>query len=445
VTGERVVVVGAGPAGIRAAEVLSAPGVAVTLVDDRPAPGGRHYPQPPVGTATDYRALYGLAAGRARRLHATASALAARVDYRAETKALGVEGKLLHVSTVGVGETLPFEALILAPGADDLLLPFPGATRPGVVTLGAAQAALRRGQGAAGRRTVFLGSGPRLYDVAYQYLRAGAEVAAVLETADPALARRQLPGLLSGGLAFARQLFVLSRLKAAKVPMLAGVRPVAVVGGDTIEGLRCRDGEGTEFQVTGDALAVGFGPAPDTRLAAQVGCVMLYDLPSRQWLPSIDADGLTSVPGIYVAGDGRQEVGADAAEASGALAAFAVLIELGYPVTVGMHRFWQTRAGYGSAYRRALRAAFPPPVDLAVASADDTVVCGCQGITAGALRRVGMERGAAGAGEAKSGCGIGAGPCRGLYCVVAADEILAEALGLAPEAVGHAAPVALPP
>ena len=147
----------------------------------------------------------------------------------------------------------------------------------------------------------------------------------------------------------------------------------------------------------------------------------------------MDEDGLTSVRNLYIAGDGRRIGGADAAEAAGALAAFAALIELRYPVTMGTHKFWQTRAGYGRTFRRALQAAFPPPVDIAAEAPDEAVVCACEGVTAGTLREAAGRLGT----EAKAECGIGGGRCQGCYCAVAADEILAAALDIQPQAVGR--------
>lgn len=434
-SGERVVVVGAGPAGIRAAEVLAAAGVVATLIDENSVPGGAMYRPPDAGTDLATGALYGFEAGRARRLQATAAALSGRIDYRPATTAWNVVGKVLDARHKGVDERIPFAALILATGAVDLMLPFPGWDRPGVSTLGGALAALGR-PGAAGLpRTVFLGTGPLLYLAAYRYLRAGAAVAAVLDTADPAGARRQLAGLLSGGLDFAKGLLVLSRLRAAKLPMLAGVRPVAVIGAERIEALRCRDAAGVEFQAPAEAVAIGFGRRSDCRLADRAGCAFAYDASLQQWLPVADADGLTSVPGIYVAGDGRREAGANAAEAAGALAAFAVLVELGYPITLGTLKFWQTRAGYGTNFHRALAAAFPPPMALAAEADDSTVVCRCEGTTAGALRRAARSHGIGGVAEARTVCRIGAGACQGRDCVFAADAVLAAALGVAAAAL----------
>jgi NADPH-dependent 2,4-dienoyl-CoA reductase/sulfur reductase-like enzyme len=366
VTEGPVVVVGAGPAGLRCAEVLSGPGVRVTLVDRHPTPGGVFYRPPTPESGLDARTIHGLEAGRAARLLATAETLTARVELLLSTEALAVEDGTLAIRRPdGTEARLPFAKLVLAPGAADLRLPFPGAELAGVHGLQAGVAALIDNGRPVGRRTVFLGTGPLLYLAACCHLRAGAEVAAVLDIADPGLARRHLAGLATGGLAFVKGLLCLRRLRAARVPTLGGVRPLSVVGAGRTEGLRCRDSQGREFQVAADAVAVGFGLVPDVGLAEAAGIAMAPDaLRVGCRLPALDGDGLTSLADVYVCGDGARVAGAEVAEAAGALTAFAVLIELGHPVTVGMHRFWQTRAGYGAAFRRALAASFPLPRDL---------------------------------------------------------------------------------
>ena len=91
----------------------------------------------------------------------------------------------------GVAEELPFDALILATGATDRLLPIRGWTQPGCYSLGVAQIALKAQACAIGRKPVFLGTGPLLYLVAYQYAKAGVSPAAVLDTS--AFAARAIP------------------------------------------------------------------------------------------------------------------------------------------------------------------------------------------------------------------------------------------------------------
>jgi len=189
----RVIVVGAGPAGTRAAELLVAAGLRPLVVDEAADNGGQIYRRQPAGFRRPATALYGTESGRATALHAAFDALRERIEHWPESLAWNLRDGVLHVLRGERSHALPFDALILATGATDRLIPLPGWTLPGVFTLGGAQIALKAQACAIGRRMAFLGSGPLLYLVAAQYAKAGAEVAAVLDTA-PASARwRALP------------------------------------------------------------------------------------------------------------------------------------------------------------------------------------------------------------------------------------------------------------
>ena len=252
---DRVVVVGAGPAGIRATEVLAHAKLQPILIDEAPAAGGRIYQQPPDGFRRGYRDLYGFEARKAWRLHETLNDIRENIDYRPNTLAWNVRDAVLDVTCNGVHDRIPFDALILALGAVDLALPFPGWTKPGVFTVGGAQVALQHQGCAIGRRTVFIGTGPLLYLVAFQYVRAGAEVAAVLDTSPSVLRWQQALGLLSGGMTFAKGVSYVAWLKWRGIPVLDAVRPISVEGDDCVEALFCRGANGQEFRVPADAVA----------------------------------------------------------------------------------------------------------------------------------------------------------------------------------------------
>jgi NADPH-dependent 2,4-dienoyl-CoA reductase/sulfur reductase-like enzyme len=177
----RVVVVGAGPAGMRACAALVAAGLTPILIDEAARPGGRIYQQPPQGAARPGRELYGFEAAKAARIHALEAQLAGRIDHRRETLVWNCFEDALDLLGPSGPSRQPFDALILATGATDLALPFPGWTLPGVYALGGAQIALKTQGCGIGRRVVFLGAGPLLPLVAWQYVQAGADVVAVLD------------------------------------------------------------------------------------------------------------------------------------------------------------------------------------------------------------------------------------------------------------------------
>ena len=133
-----VVIVGAGPAGLRAAEQLVQAGLRPVLIDEAPRIGGQIYRQPPATLQRRPADLYGFEAGKATALFERFAALLPNLDHRPDTLVWQIEDRTLHLLSGGRSQTLAFDALILATGATDRVLPFPGWTLPGVFTLGAA-------------------------------------------------------------------------------------------------------------------------------------------------------------------------------------------------------------------------------------------------------------------------------------------------------------------
>ncbi len=428
---ERVVIVGAGPAGVRAAEVLIGVGIRPVLIDIGADIGGR---ERRLGAAG--RVRFG---DRSAALRRTFAALAEKLEFRPGALATTVHDGGLLVVQGETEETIPFDALIVATGAHELLLPFPGWSRDGVVTISAALAALSRAR-PIGRRVIFLGTGPALYRVAARHATAGVQVAAVLDTGDVGAGLAALPGLATEWMVLADLLADLAALKSRRVSIQRGVRPLAVVGEGAIEALHCRDARGVEFAIPGDAVVVGFGWRADDRMSELAGADFGFEAERGGWRVEVEDTGRIEVDSVYLAGAARGHGETILAEASGTVAAFAALIDLGYPVTVGTLRFWMTRIETRNTFHRALRRAFPEPLDLPLGVPDDTLVCPCREVGAGTLRSLGAE-GVGTLEEARSRCGLGAGECGAVYCAAGAGAILASALDVGPEAVGRLAAV----
>jgi NADPH-dependent 2,4-dienoyl-CoA reductase/sulfur reductase-like enzyme len=356
----RIVVVGAGPAGIAAADMLVAAGMEVTLLDENRQPGGQGYRRPLPGLALDMASLMGTEAGKYAALHRRFEALRGRLDYRPGTLVWAVEGKTLHLSREGCATTVDYDALLLATGAMDRVAPCPGWTLPGVFTLGGAQIALKEQGCLIGRRTAFLGSSPLLALAAQQYRKLGGEVVAIADTTPFAAKLGALPGMLRAPRTLLRGLAYLGGSVLAGVPVLNGITPLAIAGHDRVEALRLRDASGRERRFACDAVALGYGLKPETQLAELAGATLAYDPDFRLWLPQADARG-RAAPGLYLAGDGLAIGGADAAEASGAVAADAILSDFGR-ATASSARV-QRRLVRSRGFQRSLARAFRWPVE----------------------------------------------------------------------------------
>lgn len=434
--GDNILIIGAGPAGTRAAEVLVRHGLTPIVVDEAPASGGQVYRRQPAGFRRSAKLRYGFEAAKAEALHACFDGLRERMDYRPDTSVWSIENNVAFTLGPGGVGRAPFGALLLCTGGVDRILPIPGWTVPGVFTLGGAQIALKAQGCAIGKRVAFLGSGPLLYLVAYQYAHAGATVAAVLDTARLSDALPVLPGLMTGGATMAKGLWYQNWLRFKGIPIRRGVHPVAVEGGDHVTGVRYRTAGGRERRIDCDAMAFGWGVKPECQLAELSGCEMRFDGVARQWLPDSDAEGRSSVESVYLAGDGAGVMGADAAEFRGELAALALLADRGMAADAGRRKYLKARLRRLMRFRTALERALPYPTGLAAALADDTIVCRCEGVTAGDIRQSqSLEPDEIN--RAKAYTRLGMGRCQGRMCSIAAAEILAHRKGVDLAKVGR--------
>ncbi|WP_338110418.1 FAD/NAD(P)-dependent oxidoreductase [Rhodovastum atsumiense] len=425
--------VGAGPAGVRAVERLVAAGHRPIWIDEAADGGGRIYQRPPVPFGRDPRKLYGFEAKPAAAVHAAFDRLAPLVDWRPETLVWHIRPEARRLATIsrGVAGEVEYDAAVLCTGAMDRVIPVPGWTRPGVTTLGGAQIALKAQGCAIGRKVAFLGTGPLLWLVAYQYAKAGAEVAAVLDTTPFATKLAAMPGLLRGTATFAKGLYYTGWLRAQGIPITEGVTPLRIDGdADGVSGLVWRDAAGREHRTDCDAVGIGWGLRPEAQLADLAGVPFRFDDLQHNWVPERDLAGRTPVAGHYLAGDGAGIGGAAVAELAGARAALALLQDAGEAVDTAeaarLDRALQGQQGF----RAALERAFPFPAGLAAALPDDTILCRCEGLTAGELRAAGSENPHGPAPEmnrAKAFTRVGMGRCQGRVCGAAAAEILAAA------------------
>lgn len=438
-SGPCIVVVGAGPAGIRAVEQLVGAGLAPIWIEESPDGGGRITQRPPPGFARGARALYGADAGRAVRLHATLDALKARCDWRPDTLVWNIRPRdgVLHTLQAGARQAEQrYDALMLCTGAMDRVVPVPGWTLPGVTTLGGAQVALKTQGVAIGARPVLMGTGPLLWLTALQYAKAGAKPALVLDTTSAVTKLRAAPGLLGNLPTMLRGIGLNLGLRLRGVPMAEGATPLAIEGEDAVAALRWRDAGGREHVTPCDAVGMGWGLKPEAQLADLAGLPFDFDAAQTNWAPRRDAAGRAPVERIYLAGDGAGIGGVEVAELAGARAALALLEDHARPVDAALVARLDARLLAEARFRIALEGAFPYPVQLAAAMPDATLLCRCEAVTAGELRAAAAAD-APEMNRAKAFSRVGMGRCQGRLCGPPAAAVLAAALGVELAAVGR--------
>lgn len=391
-----VLVVGAGPAGLAAAAAAAARGARVGLLDAQAEPGGQVWRRD-VAHARPARAGRLIAALRRH----------PGVDWLAATTLVaGAAGRVL-VETPRDARWLGYGALILATGAQELLLPFPGWTLPGVTGAGGLQALAKQGWPLAGKRVVVAGSGPLLLAAAATARRHGAQVLAIHEQADAAALRRFAGGLWRwpGKAAQAAAL----RLRLAGVPYRSGSLVLAAHGDGQLREIEWQGRAGRQ-RLACDQLAVGYGLVPDVRPARLLGCALASD--GAHARVAVDERLRTSVVGVYAAGEACGIGGRDCALAEGALAG-AAAAGAGDAELAGLQR--QRRRARGFAAH--LRAHFALAARVRALAAPDTLVCRCEDVPLAALDACADAR------EAKLATRCGMGPCQGRICGTALAEM----------------------
>ncbi|WP_210643753.1 FAD-dependent oxidoreductase [Pseudomonas sp. Tri1] len=430
-----IAIIGAGPAGIRAAQTLVAHGVYPILLDEAARGGGQIYRRQPPNFKRSPAKLYGFEAHKANAIHQALDELREQLDYRPDTLVWNAEAGLLDTLHEGRADRLEYTKVIVATGATDRILPVPGWTLPGVYSLGAAQIALKFQGCAIGERVVFAGSGPLLYLVAYQYARAGANVVAVLDSSPFSAQVRALPGLLAQPITLAKGLYYRTWLTARGITVQQGASLSRIDGERRVQSLKWRSSKGEQF-LDCDALAFAHGLRSETQLADLLGCEFTWNPLNRAWLPKRDRAGRSSVPGVYLAGDGAGIMGADAAEIAGERAALALLEDIGY--LIDPQRCTQLeqsleRIGH---FRQGLEHAFAFPEGWAAEAVDHLMLCRCEEVSVGDIRQV-VGEGHWEINRVKAHCRVGMGRCQGRMCGAAAAEIIAHESGRPVSSIGR--------
>ena len=210
-----------------------------------------------------------------------------------------------------------------------------------------------------------------------------------------------------------------------------------VQGDARVAGVVWADGAGREHTLPCDAVGFGYALRSETQLADLLDCRFEFNALNRAHLPVRDATGRSSVPGVYLAGDGAGIQGADAAEWAGERAALALLEDRQGLAPGPRSRELDAKLAGIARFRQGLETAFPFPTDWAAQAPDELVVCRCENITAGELRQQVKDTGAPELNRLKALSRVGMGRCQGRMCGVAAAEILAHTSGQPIEQVGR--------
>lgn len=376
-------IVGAGPAGLAAAYRASSAGLRVAVVDDNPNAGGQIWRgEQKKSTTREAREWF----ERIRR---------AEIEFVNGARVFQqiAPNVLLAETAQGVVE-LSYTNLILATGARERFLPFPGWTLPNVMGAGGLQALVKTGLSIENKKVVIAGSGPLLMAVGAYLCDRGANVSEIVEQASSAQLGWFGAAALKAGKA--AQMFDLKRrLKGVKYYNRTWV--VAAHGDEKLTSVTLLRG-GKHWQVKCDYLAIGYHLVPNLELAELLGCRI------ENGSVSVDQFQQTSVAQIYAAGEATGIGGLDLSLVEGEIAGLAAADR-----RAEAEKLFGARAK-GREFARILNQTFALRKELRDLPQADTLVCRCEDVSFQRLKSYETWRAA----KLQTRCGMG--PCQGRVC-----------------------------
>lgn len=437
-----IVIIGAGPAGMAAANLSGANGASTLLLDEQYGPGGQIY-RSIENQAIENKNILGPDYYKGANL--TEELRTAGISYQPGAKVWQVssessEYKEVAFSKDSVVRVVHARQIIIATGAQERPFPILGWTLPGVMNAGAAQILLKTCAVAAGD-AVFIGSGPLLYLIIRQYLLAGVPIKAVLDTTPLSNYWHAAPYLTNGLLGYKNLLKGRGWIKGIErsgVPFIKGVKGLELVGGNSVQAVKYKK-SGRWHQLETENVFLHQGVVPNINLTMSLRCAHKWCSTQLCWHVVTDEWGGTDIPGISVAGDGGSIGGAIAAEHRGAIAAIGALYRTGF---VDADKRRRQAAPHRKAlakekrFRQFLDRLFTPLKQFRVPSDNATIVCRCEEITAGSLKDI-VKMGCTNPNRLKTYSRCGMGPCQGRFCGLTVSEIISQESGLPVDEVGY--------
>ncbi|HEY3458083.1 MAG TPA: FAD-dependent oxidoreductase [Bryobacteraceae bacterium] len=375
-----VLVIGAGPAGMAAAMRAQESGARVAMVDDNWSAGGQIW--------------------RGVQNSHTRTPAGIRMFWGTQVVARGTAERTLLLEDSEKAFELAFDKLILATGAREIYLPFPGWTLPGVMGAGGLQALVKSGLGIQGKTVVIAGSGPLLLAVAAYLRKAGARVKLIAEQATT-------KAVSSFAFHMVRYPMKVTQATALKlslhgVPYLRGCWVEAAEGEGRVQRVRLRQGR-KSWTEDCDYAGIGYGLYPNTELAALLGCRLRTNaIEVNEWQR-------TSVDGVFAAGECTGIGGVDLSLIEGEIAGYAACGD-----TARASRLFGARSR-AKRFAGALDRTFRLREELRTLPRPGTIICRCEDVQYEKLQQMSSFRAA----KLHTRCGMG--PCQARICGVATE------------------------
>jgi len=433
-----LLVIGAGPAGMAAAQTAASYGVEVAVVDQQAQPGGQIYRNVDSGPLNDLSILgadytFGKPLVQAFRR--------ARLAYHAATSVWYLDkNRQLGILKQGENFRLGAHKIIIASGAQERPIPVPGWQLPGVMTAGAGQILLKSAGLVPRDGVVLAGNGALLLMIAWQYLQAGVGIRALLDTTPRGAlfkALHHVPKALGASEYLWKGLCLMASIRRAGVPIHKAVSDLRAIGDGSLQAVSF-SAAGKAHRIETELLLLHQGIIPALQITQAAACDLRWNEAQQCWQPVLDAWGESSQAGIFVAGDGAAINGARAASLDGQLAGLQVAHQLGFVTAAERDRLAQPLRK-AVARERSIRPfldACYPLADALLAPPDSTLVCRCEEVDAAEIRAV-IGLGCVGPNQAKAFLRCGMGPCQGRFCGSTVEQIFAHERGASVSDIGR--------
>ncbi len=432
-------IIGAGPTGLAAAVAADRSGLSTLLIDEQRSPGGQIYrniedadTHGSTMLGKDY--LCGKPMAEAFR-QSGATYLCGATVWNVDRKHT-ITYSLNHKSSQVTGRTI-----LIATGAMERPVPLPGWQLCNVMGAGAADVLLKTADIVPDGDVVLCGSGPLLLLVASHLINRGVCISAFLDTtplSNYLASLRRLPEALKVPRYLFRGVGMHLDMLFSRVPRYLDVKDIEIMGRQQVEGVRFTH-RGKPAWVAADVLLLHNGVVPNIQLTRLMGCRHVWEDCQRYWHPETDRWGKTSVEGVYAAGDTLTVAGAKISEIRGKIVALTAAHHLGGMSLRDRDRRAQPlfrQLSREMAVRPFIDRLFQPAPSLMVPQDDATMICRCEEITVGDIRRI-VRQGYTDPNIIKAITRCGMGPCQGRMCGLSLAEVIGDELGKSPADVGY--------